>query len=165
MTKPIRRRRAACRAAARTLVIAAALAALATTLGAGHALAAPDEHTLERQGMIDRQATAGQADARGRVALPPQLSSEDKAAFAQAERERSRGPVETGRRYLPPEPTMDTGSRLGVDEQPAFTPAPAAPAGDRDALAIAAAVVALLLALGVAAWRIHRHRLPPKPAT
>ena len=143
MTKPIRRRRAACRAAARTLAVAAALAALVATLGAGHALAAPDEHTLERQGAIQHQTAAGQADAQGRVALPPQLSSEDKAAFAQAERERSRGPVH---------------------EQPAFTPAPAAPVGDWDALAIAAAVVALLLALGAATWRIHR-RPRPEPTT
>jgi hypothetical protein len=161
MSRTIRRRRAACRAAARTLAVAAALAAL----GAGHALAGPDERVLERQGRIDRQAAAGQADARGRAALPPQLSSGDKAAFAQAEREPSRGPVETRRRYLPPEPPMDTRSRLGVDEQPALTPAPAAPAGDRDALAIAAAVAALLLALAAATWRVHRRRLPPRPAT
>ena len=62
MNKPTRRRRAACRAAARTLAIAAALAALVATLSSGQALAGPDERILERQGRIDNQAAANQAD-------------------------------------------------------------------------------------------------------
>jgi hypothetical protein len=51
---------------------------------------------------------------------------------------------------------------LEVDEQPA--PAPPR-AGDRDGLAVALAVVALLLAVGAATtWRIHR-RPGPEPTT
>src|SRR5512133_2689270 len=47
------------RGCGRTLAMATAMAALVATLGAGHALAGPDERVLERQGMIDRQAAAG----------------------------------------------------------------------------------------------------------
>jgi hypothetical protein len=164
MNKPTRRRRAACRGAARTLAFATAIAALIATLSAGQALAGPDERVLERQGRIDRQAEAGQAAGeQGKAALPPQLSSEDKDAFAQAERERSQQPsATTPRRHFPPEPPVHTRPPLEVDEQPA--PAPPR-AGDRDGLAVALAVVALLLAVGAATtWRIHR-RPGPEPTT
>jgi hypothetical protein len=165
MNKQPTRRPTACRAAARTLAIATAMAALVATLGAGQALAGPDERVLERQGSIDRHLAAAQADEQGRVTLPPQLSSEDKAAFAQAERERSRqAPVRVPRRYLPPEPPMSTESRLDI-EQPAPAPAPLVPADSRTGLAVTLAVVALLLAVGAAmTWRIHR-RPRPEPTT
>ena len=62
MNNPTRRRRAACRGAARTLATATAMAALIATLSVGQALAGPDERVLERQGRIDRQDTTGQGD-------------------------------------------------------------------------------------------------------
>jgi hypothetical protein len=162
MNKQPTNRRTACRAAARTLAIATALAALVATLGAGQALAGPDERVLERQGSIDRHTAVAQADEQGRVALPPQLSSEDKAAVAQAERERSRqAPVRVPRRYFQPEPPMSAESRLDI-EQPA--PAPA-PADSRTGLVVTLAVVALLLAVGAAmTWRIHRRPRPEPTA-
>jgi hypothetical protein len=142
-------RRRACRAAARTLAIAAAAAALATTLGAGQALAGPDERVLERQGRIDRQAATSQADEQGKGEEPSQSPA-------------TRFP----RRYFQPEPPMDAGPRLEVDEPPAPPWPPKAPAGDRDGLALAVAAVALLLAAGAAAtWRINRRRPPPEPTT
>jgi hypothetical protein len=165
MNKSTRRRRAACRGAARTLAVATAMAALVATLSVGQALAGPDERVLERQGRIDRQAEAGQADEQGKAALPPQLSSEDKDAFAQAERERSQQPsATTPRRHFPPEPPVHTGPPLGADEQPAPAP-PKAPADSRAGLAVTLAAVALLLAVGAATtWRIHR-RPRPEPTT
>jgi hypothetical protein len=165
MNKSTRRRRAACRHAARTLAVATAIAALVATLSVGQALAGPDERVLERQGRIDRQAEAGQADEQGKAALPPQLSSEDKDAFAQAERERSQQPsATTPRRHFPPEPPVHTGPPLGADEQPAPAP-PKAPADSRAGLAVTLAAVALLLAVGAATtWRIHR-RPRPEPTT
>jgi hypothetical protein len=142
MNKPTRRRRAACRGAARTLAIATAMAALIATLGAGQALAGPDERVLERQGMIGRQATAGQADEQGKAAEPSQGST-----------------AQYPRRFFQPEPPMDTGPRLNSDQ---FKPAPASTAPDdssRLVLAVTLGIVALLLALGAAAtWRIHRRR-------
>jgi hypothetical protein len=145
MSKPIRRRRRACRAVARTLVFAAALAALAATLGAGQALAVPDEHSLERQGVIDRQTAGGQAD-------------------EQAARSRHTG-AQVPRRFIRPEPPVDTSPRLDSD-QPAPAPAPTATDGGQVGLAIALAVAALLLALGAAAtWRIHHRRPRPEPTT
>jgi hypothetical protein len=48
---------------------------------------------------------------------------------------------------------MDTGPRLGADEQPAPAPAPKEPAGDRDGLAVVVAAVALLLALCLGSTR------------
>jgi hypothetical protein len=149
MNKPIRRRRAACRGAARTLAIAAAMAALLATLSAGQALAAPDERVLERQGRIDRQAATGQADEQGKAAEPSQAPS-----------------AQYPRRYLPPEPPVHSGPPLDADQQVPPAPAPSVPADSRAGLAITLAVIALLLAVGAATtWRIHRHRLRPEPTT
>jgi hypothetical protein len=166
MNKSTRRRRAACRSAARTLAIAAAMAALVATLSAGQALAAPDERVLERQGGIDRQAATGQADEQGKAALPPQLSREDKDAAAQAERERSQQPsATTPRRHFPPEPPVHTGPPLDTDQQVPPAPAPSVPADSRAGLAVTLAVVALLLAVGAATtWRIHRRPRPEPTA-
>src|SRR4029450_8041277 len=108
MNKPTRRRRAAYRATARTLAIAAALAALVATLSAGPALPGPDERVLERQGRIDTQAAANQADEQPKAAEPAPGPS-----------------TQYPRRFFKPEPPMDTGPRLDADEQGA--PAPAAP--------------------------------------
>ena len=54
-TQPTRRRRGARAVAGRA---SRPLAALVATLGAGQALAGPDERILERQGMIDYHAAA-----------------------------------------------------------------------------------------------------------
>ena len=149
MNKPTRRRRTACRGAARTLAIATATAALIATLSAGQALAGPDERVLERQGRIDRQAVNGEADGQGEATEPSQAPS-----------------AQYPRRYLPPEPPMDTGPRLDADQQLPPTPAPPIPADSRTGLAFTLAVVALLLAVGAAAtWRIHRRRPRPEPTT
>jgi hypothetical protein len=148
MTKPIRRQRAACRAAARVLAIAAAAAALAATLGAGQALAGPDERVLERQGRIDRQGTTGQGDEQGKATEPSQGS-----------------PAQYPRRFFKPEPPMGTSPRPDTDQQLPPAPAPPAPADDRAGLVITLVVVALLLAVGAATtWRIHR-RPRPEPTT
>jgi hypothetical protein len=149
MNKPTRRRRAAYRGTARTLAIATAAAALIATLSAGQALAGPDERVLERQGRIDRQAANAQVGDQSKAAAPSQAPS-----------------AEYPRRYLRPEPPMDTGPRLDADQQVPPAPAPPAPADDRDGLAITLAVVSLLLAFGAAAtWRIHRRRPRPEPTT
>jgi hypothetical protein len=149
--QPIRRRRTS-RAAARTLAIAAALAALVATLGAGQAFAAPDERVLERQGRIDRQAADGQADEQGKADEPSQQTG---AQFP--------------RRFFRPEPPMDPGPRLDADEQLFPAPAPPAPDRDRDGLGglvIGLAVAALLLAAGAATtWRIHHRRPRPESTT
>jgi hypothetical protein len=142
-----RRRRAARRATARTLAIAAALAALIATLGAGQALAGPDERVLERQARIDNQA-ASQADKQGKAEEPSQAPS-----------------AQPPRRYLRPEPPMDTGPRFDIDEPVAPAPAPPAQDRDRDGLATTLAVVALLLAVGAATtWRIYRRPRPEPTA-
>jgi hypothetical protein len=142
-----RRRRAACRAAARTLAIATAAAALVAALGAGQALAGPDERVLERQGRIDHQAATGQADEQGKG---EQSSQGPAAPFP--------------RRHFQPEPPMDTRPRLAADEQPAPAPPPE-PADDRNGLAVTLAVAALLLAVGAATtWRV-RHRRPQPEST
>jgi hypothetical protein len=149
MNNPTRRRRAACRGAARTLATATAMAALIATLSVGQALAGPDERVLERQGWIDRQGTTGQGDEQGKATEPSQGS-----------------PAPYPRRFFKPEPPMDTTPRLDTDQQ--FPPAPAspAPADDRAGLVITLVVVALLLAVGAATtWRIQ-HRSPrPEPTT
>ena len=111
-----RRRRAARRATARTLAVAAALAALVATLGAGQALAGPDERVLERQARIDNQAAASQADKQGKAEEPSQGS-----------------PTQPPRRFFQPEPPMDTGPRLDADEQ--VVPAPPPPPAERTGLA------------------------------
>jgi hypothetical protein len=147
MNKPTRHRRTACRAAARTLAIATTVAALIAILGAGQALAGPDEGVLERQGRIDRHEAAGQADEQGKAAEPTQAPS-----------------AETPRRYFKPEPPVAYGPPLDSD-QPLFpAPAPPPPANNRAGLAVTLAVVALLLAVGAAAtWRIHHRRPRPEP--
>jgi hypothetical protein len=137
-------RRCATRGAARILAVGVAVAALVGMVGAGQALAAvavPDERVLERQGMLDRQKALGQADEKGRAALPPQLSSEDRAA-ARADRGRRRG--------------------LG-DEHVAPTAVRTTPAGARSGLVVVVLVGALLLAVGAGAtWRVHHRRPQPK---
>jgi hypothetical protein len=144
--QPTRRRRAA-RAAGRTLAVGVAVAALVALLGAGQALAAPDERVLERQGRIDRQAAAGQADEQAKVGE----GSQQKA-------------TEVPRRWLRPEPNMGPPPQLDGDEPLFPAPAPTAPANDRTGLVISLTVAALLLALGAATtWRI-RHHPPEWPA-
>jgi hypothetical protein len=149
MNKPTRRRRAACRGTARTLAIATAVAALIATLSAGQALAGPDERVLERQGWIDRQARATQADGRGKAEEPSQGPS-----------------TPFPRRFFKPEPPMDTGPRLDADQQPAPAPTPTAPDSSRIGLAITLAFVALLLAAGAATtWWLRDRRPRPEPTT
>ena len=148
--QPTRRQRAR-RAAARTLAVAAALAALVATLGAGQALAGPDERVLERQGRIDRQAAANQADEQGK-----------------AEELIKGSPTTSPRRFFKPEPPMDSGPRLDADEQLFPAPAPRPPNGPDgpDGLVIGLAVAALLLAtIAAATWRIHNRRPRPEPTT
>jgi hypothetical protein len=148
MNKPTRRRRAACRAAARTLAVAAAMAALVATLGAGQALAGPDERVLERQARIDTQAAANQADEQGKAEEPAPGSS-----------------TGSPRRFFKPEPPMDTGPRLDADDQVAPAPAPPPPNGP-DGLVIGLAVAALLLAaVAATTWRIYHRRPRPEPTT
>jgi hypothetical protein len=148
MNKPTRRRRAAYRATARTLAIAAALAALVATLSAGQALAGPDERVLERQGRIDTQAAANQADEQPKAAEPAPGPS-----------------TQYPRRFFKPEPPMDTGPRLDADEQVAPAPAPPEQTG-QDGLVIGLAVAALLLAaIAAATWRIQHRRPRPEPTT
>jgi hypothetical protein len=148
MNNPTRRRRAACRGAARTLATATAMAALIATLSVGQALAGPDERVLERQGRIARQGTTGQGDEQGKATEPSQGS-----------------PAQYPRRFFKPEPPMDTSPRLDADQQLPPAPAPPAPADDRAGLVITLVVVALLLAVGAATtWRIHR-RPRPEPTT
>jgi hypothetical protein len=142
--QPTRHRRAS-RAAARTLTVGVAVATLVAILGVGQALAQPDERVLERQGRIDYQAAAGQADEQGKAEEPSQGS-----------------PAETRLRYIRPEPPMGTPPQLD-DEQLAPAPVPSAPASDRTGLVISLAVAALLLAVGAATtWRIHHP--PERPA-
>jgi hypothetical protein len=143
-----RRQRAACRAAARTLAVAAAMAALVATLGAGQALAVPDERVLERQAWIDRQAAANQADEQPKAEEPAPGPS-----------------TQYPRRFFKPEPPMDTGPRLDADEQLFPAPAPPPPNGP-DGLVIGLAVAALLLAaIAAATWRIYHRRPRPEPTT
>jgi hypothetical protein len=147
MNKPTRRRRTACRATARTLAIATAVAALIAILGAGQALAGPDERVLEHQGRIDRHETAGQADEQGKAAESTQAPS-----------------AQIPRRHFKPEPPVAYGPPLDSDEPLFPAPAPPVPANNRAGLAVTLAVVALLLAVGAAAtWRIRHHHARPGP--
>jgi hypothetical protein len=149
MNNPTRRRRAACRGAARTLATATAMAALIATLSVGQALAGPDERVLERQGRIDRQGTTEKDDEQGKATEPSQGS-----------------PAQYPRRFFKPEPPMDTSPRLDTDQQLPPAPAPPAPADDRAGLVITLVVVALLLAVGAATtWRIQHRRPRPEPTT
>jgi len=149
MNKPTRRRRAACRAAARTLAIATAIAALVSTFGAGQALAGPDERVLERQARIDNQTAASQADQQPKAEEPAQGPS-----------------TPYPRRFFKSEPPMDTGPRLDADEQFFPAPVPPAPASDRTGLVISLAVAALLLAAGATTtWRIYHRHPRPEPTS
>ena len=144
MNKQPTSRRRANRAATRALAVAAAIAALVATLAAGPALAGPDERVLERQGRIDNQAAANQADEQGKAEEPAKGS-----------------PTTSPRRFFKPEPPMDTGPRLDADEQVAPAPPPPAPTG-QDGLVIGLAVAALLLAaVAATTWRIYHRR--PRP--
>jgi hypothetical protein len=141
MNNPTRRRRAACRGAARTLATAVAMAALIATLSVGQALAGPDERVLERQGRIQRQ-----AHEQGTADKPSQAGS-----------------AQYPRRFFQPEPKTST--ERWVDFHPTPAPAPTAPDNrGRLVLAITLGLVALLLAVGAAAtWRIHHRRPRPQP--
>ena len=148
MNKPTRRRRTACRGATRTLAIATAMAALIATLGAGQALAGPDERVLERQARIDHQAAASQADEQPKAAEPAPGPS-----------------TQFSRRFFKPEPPMDTGPRLDADQQVAPAPTPRPPNGP-DGLVISLAVAALLLAAGATTtWRIYHRHARPEPTS
>ncbi len=146
------RRRTRC-ALARAIAVGGAVATLVAVLGAGQALAAtapPDERILERQGLLDQQAAANQADEQGKA----QESSQQKA-------------TEVPRRWFRPEPPMDTGPRLDPDEQVAPAPPPPAPDDAGPGLIGPAIIAALVLALAaISTWRIRR-RLPtgPDPTT
>ena len=143
MNKSNRRRRTACRTVARTLAMATAMAALVATLGAGHALAGPDERVLERQGRIARQAD--------------EQAKADKASQAPSTR--------FPRRFFQPEPPMSSDSWLDGDQPLGPDPTPNPPP-DRDGLAVALAVAGLLLALGAATtWRTRRRHPRPEPTT
>jgi hypothetical protein len=150
MNKQRTRRQRAGRAAARTLAVGVAVAALAATLGAGQALAATDERVLERQGRIDRQNAASQADEQGKAAEPSQHKA-----------------TQVPRRFFRPEPPMDTSPRLDADQQLPPAPAPSVRADSRadrrTGLAVTLAVVALLLTVGAATiWRIRRRHPQPE---
>ena len=136
------------RAVARTLAVAATIAALVATLGAGQALAGPDERVLERQARIGHQAAASQADEQPKAEEPSQAPS-----------------TQYPRRFFQPEPPMDTGPRLDADEQ-LFPAPPPPPASDRTGLVIGLAVAALLLAaIAATTWRIYHRRPRPEPTT
>jgi hypothetical protein len=144
-----RRRRTRC-AVVRALAVGGAAAVLAAVLGTGQALAGvapPDERILERQGRIDTQAAANQADEQGKA----QESSQQKA-------------TELPRRWIRPEPPMDTGPRLDADEQVA-PPPPPAPDDAGPGLTGPAILSALILALAaIMTWRV-RHGRPRPDAT
>ena len=143
-TQPTRRRRGAPRP---DLAVGVAVAALVATLGAGQALAGPDERILERQGMIDYHAAASQADKQGKADEPSRGSP------AQP-RGGTSGP---SRPWIPVPGSTPTSS----------SSRPAAAAGQRpDGLVISLTVAALLLAaIAATTWRIHHHRPRPEPTT
>jgi hypothetical protein len=149
MSKQSTRRRRVRRAAARTLVVGARVAALVAVLGAGPALAiqAPsDERVLERQGRVNHQATS-QADEQGKA----EESSQQKA-------------TELPRRWIRPEPPMGPPPQL--DEQAFPTPAPEAPDSGRGGLiaAVGVATVLLLALGGGATWWVRHRRPQPEPS-
>ena len=149
MSKQPTRRRQASRAAARTLTVGVAVAALVAILGAGQALAGPDERVLERQGRIDHQAAAGQADEQGKAEELSQGS-----------------PAETRPRYIRPEPKMGPPPQVDGDEQVTPAQAPRAPANSGRGLVISLTVATLLLAAGGATtWRIRHRRPRPNPTS
>jgi hypothetical protein len=136
-TQRTRRRRTRC-AAVRAIAVGGAVASLVAILGAGQAAAStapPDERVLERQGLIEQQA-AEQRRADTPAQQTPGWSNK-------------------------PEPKLDPGPWID-DEQAAPDPPPP---GRRPTMAIPVTIAALLvLALGVAAWRL-RHRPRPDPTT
>jgi hypothetical protein len=146
-----RRQRRRC-AVVRVLAVGGAAAALVAVLGAGQALAGvapPDERVLERQGRIDNQASSNQADEQGKA----QESSQQKA-------------TEVPRRWIQPEPPMDTGPRLNPNDQVAPTPPPPVPDDPGPGLTGLAIVAALVLALAaITAWRVRGHGRPRPDAT
>jgi hypothetical protein len=156
MNKQSTRRRVR-RAAARTVAVGVAVAALVAILGAGPALAIqtpPDERILERQGRVNHQAAASQADQQGKADETTQGS-----------------PTETRPWSGRPEPKMEPGP--WIDSQPTAPRLDGDGAGQpRRGLVIGAAVAALLLAvaallLAVGAatiWRVRHRRLPPEPS-
>jgi hypothetical protein len=135
------------RRGARAVAVGVAVAALVGILGAGQAMAQPDERVLERQGRIDYQAAARQADQQGNA----EERSQQKA-------------TEVPRRFIRPEPNLGPPPQLDGDEPLFPAPAPRASASDRTGLVISLAVAALLLAVGAATtWRIHHRHPRPDP--
>jgi hypothetical protein len=172
MSKQPTRRRRATGAAARTLAVGVAAAALVGIVGASQALAGTDKRVMQRQGMIDRQAATGRQGLAA-VAGPDERVLErqgridrQKAAASQPDEQGkaakpSQGsPTENMRRFFRPEP------QFGGDEPVAPAPASTAPSGGGVGLAVPVAVAALLLALGAAAtWGIRHRRPRPDPTT
>jgi hypothetical protein len=132
-----RRRRTRC-AVARAIAVGGAVATLVAILGAGQAAAStapPDERVLERQGLIEQQA-AEQRRADTPAQQTPGWSNK-------------------------PEPKLDPGP--WIDDRQAAPDPP--PPDRRPTMAVPVTIGALLvLALGVAAWRL-RHRPRPEPTT
>jgi hypothetical protein len=173
--QPIRRRRAT-GAAARTVVVGVAVAALVGIVGASQALAGTDERVMQRQGMIDRQAATGRQGLAA-VAVPDERVLErqgridgQKAAADQpdeqgkAEKSSQGSPTEDARRFFRHEPRMYSEPQFGGDEPVAPDPTPTASAGGRTVLVVTVAVAALLLGLGAATtWRLRHRRPRPNP--
>jgi hypothetical protein len=153
MSKQHNRRRRVRRAAARTLAIGAAVAALVAVLGAGPALAIqapPDERILERQGRVNHQLSVGQAGEQGKAEEPSQQKA-----------------TELPRRWIRPEPDMGPPPQLDEQTVPTVpTPVREAPDSGRGGLVAAMVVTAVLLLVVAAAatWRI-RHRRPQPEST
>ena len=122
------------------------MAALVATLGAGQALAGPDERVLERQGRIDQQGPPGRRAGQGGGAHPGRVGTVPAAVLP-------------ARAAHGPGPRLDADAvraRPGTDGSGQRQPA---------GLAITPGIVALLLALGAAAtWRIYRRPRPEPTA-
>jgi hypothetical protein len=148
MNKQSTRRHRARRAEVRTVAIGVAVAALVAIIGAGQALAAiapPDERILERQGRVNHERSAGQADEQGTAEETAQGS-----------------PTETRPWSGRPEPKMEPGP--WIDSQPTAPQPDVDGAGQpRRGLVTGAAVAALLLAVGAIIWWVRRRRPPPEP--